>query len=112
MNFKHSYMVVTTDFQLEPVLQQYQKTYPNGQFTSFDIVFKTENEHGEGQWTYIVVFVPSKPTPREIPSFSDFLKSYCTLEDKTAVASIVNSVFPRLDKPHGSHLFGNAKRSV
>lgn len=86
-------MVVTTTFELEPVLEQYASLYPNGQFSHYQIAFKSEGEHQDGEYSYIIVFT-IRPE-RERPDFWEFLSSYCTVNKGAAVSPIVNHIFPQ-----------------
>jgi hypothetical protein len=56
MTFTHAYSALTADFELEPVIVDYYEKYPNNQYGDYQIVFKTVNEHAEGEFTYIIVF--------------------------------------------------------
>jgi hypothetical protein len=107
MSQQHSYMVITTNFVLEPILDQYLAAYPEQEFQSYSVVFKQENEQTT---SYIVVFVLTSPKGK-IMRFAEFLDAYCKLNNKVAVASQVNNVFP--DFKHAqqqqSHVFGNLK---
>ena len=108
---KHSYMVITSNFELEPVINQFFETYPKNKFESYQVVYKTLGEYNDDEFTYIIVFqLPPQPIGR-LPHFSDFLRAYCTLNAKTAVAATISNVFPRLDRRHGSsgHVFGELR---
>lgn len=35
-SFKHAYMILATDFELEPVIEQYLTTYPEAQPRKYD----------------------------------------------------------------------------
>ena len=108
MTNKHSYMVVSTDFELEPLLDQYLATYPEGQLQSYSVVFKTSSDES---WSYIIVFALFSPKVKVV-RFSEFLDAYCKLNNKVAVANPVNSVFPDFKHAHQqrSHVFGNLKQ--
>jgi hypothetical protein len=101
-------MVITTNFALEPLLDQYLATYPEEEFQSYTAVFKTGSENST---SYIVVFVLTPPKGK-VMRFGEFLDAYCKLNNKLAVASQVNNVFP--DFKHAqqqrSHVFGNLKQ--
>ncbi len=105
MSFKHSYMVITTNFELEPVLDSYLKTYPNGDFSTYQVMFKSLNERAEGEISYIIVLEPKQGEIRDV-KFHHFLKSHCTLHRLTASASILNNVFPTLSDARQAHYFG------
>lgn len=96
MSFKHSYMVVTTDFDLEPLVDQFRATYPDNKVESIQIAFKTENEHQEGDRSYIIVLT-RKDSGSSRPSFWDFIGAYCKLHDKSAAASVTDNIFPQLE---------------
>jgi hypothetical protein len=95
---RHSYMIITTDFELEPVLEQYFATYPAGEYTDHTIVFKAEGEHYPGDRSYIVVFTlnPVKPRADRV-TFRQFLDSYCTVNNLVACAGALNSALPQMD---------------
>ena len=40
----HSHMIVSTNFELEPLLADYAKGYPNVSFADYRIVYKGANE--------------------------------------------------------------------
>jgi hypothetical protein len=108
---KHSYMVITSNFELEPVINQFFETYPKNEYESFQVVYKTLGEYNDNEFTYMIVFqLPPQPRGR-VPHFSDFLRAYCTLNAKTAVAANVSNVFPGLDSKHGrgGHIFGELR---
>jgi hypothetical protein len=109
MTIKHSYMVITTNFELEPVLEMYVQQYPKIGFDSYHVVFKSENEHGDGGAAYIVVFSVSTIKGKR-PEFGEFLKSYCTLNTKRAVATTISSVFPKLDNSTRGYVFDATQR--
>jgi len=113
MAFKYSYMVVTTtDFELEPILEQYFAIYPQGEFERYEIVFRADNEHQEGNRSYIVVFTLGSKRVKTT-SFSKFLEAYCELHDKVAIASQMSHVLPGANlakHPNsGMRIFGTLK---
>lgn len=112
MAFKYSYAVLSTNFDLEPVLSDYLATYPNGKIESYQVVFKTENEHHEGTKSYIVVFT-LKDRQEYAPDFGSFLEAYCKLHDKYAVAAAMNNVLPNKSlttaRPNPYHVYGQIK---
>ena len=104
MPYKHTYMVITTTFALEPLLNQYRDTYPNGDYEKYQVVFKSEGEWKDraGEFTYIVVFTPNpKKQPHEV-SFQDFIGSYCKLNKQAAIAGPMGNIFPYVDRPPGN----------
>ena len=62
--FLHAYMVLATDFELEPVLEHYLETYPDAQECEHKIVCKLQNERHEGDFCYIVVYKHITGKPR------------------------------------------------
>lgn len=110
LSFKHSYMVVTANFELEPVMDQFLATYPEKEFAEYQVVFKTTDEYASGEYSYIVVF-KHQPSTGARPSFEDFLASYCTVNDLTAVASVRGSVLPKLEE-RGGRLYGRIKKNA
>jgi len=106
---KHSHMVITTEFVLEPILDKYLATYPSGQYKSYKVVFRTENEHQEGQISYIVVFELNKEKKTDRLTFQEFLDSHCKVNNLVAVASVTNNVLPQMER-RGGYIFGNAEK--
>ena len=105
-NFKHSYCVITTTFDLEPLLEEYLHTYPQGDFESYEVVFKTEDEHRKGDFSYIVVFVRNQGK-RQGVEFSKFLASHCIRNNLAAVAYSTSRVLPQFSKRPRGHVFGD-----
>lgn len=95
MPFKHGHMIVTTDFDLEPLVEHFHLTYPDNKVESTQIVFKAENEHQEGSKSYIIVFT-FRDGGNSRPSFWDYIQAHCTCHDKVAVASVKSNIFPQL----------------
>lgn len=93
---EYSYSALSTDFELEPVLEQYLETYPGGEFQSYEIIFKTEIQDEGGGYAYILVCKLNPPPHGDTIGFLDFLTSYCKVNDKFAVAGALNSVIPTL----------------
>ena len=107
----HSYMVVTTTFELEPVLDDYIKRYPRGQHEGYQIVFRTENEHAEAEFSYIVVFKRYTGMKESHVDFDEFLKSYCKVNNCAAIASETSHILPKFGMgpkygPGRGRLFG------
>src|SRR5689334_19493080 len=90
--FKHAYMVLATDFELEPVIEQYLKTYPDSEPKEYQIVCRLQNERHEEDFCYIVVYKHFTGKPRV--KLHEFIKSYCEVHDKVARISGGGSVFP------------------
>lgn len=101
-------MSITTEFDLEPVLQAYFQKYPNGRYEGFTVVFKTENEHAEGEKSYIVVFNRRSGTRVDRISFRDFLDSYCKVNNLVAVAEFIEHILPKFG--HSQLVLGNTER--
>lgn len=80
--FKHTHIAIATDFELEPVIEQYLATYPDRLPRKYDVVYKLQNERHEGDYCYIIVYeyVPGKTSP----TLNDYIKAYCELNDKVA----------------------------
>lgn len=99
--FKHAYMLIATDFELEPVIAQYLATYPDKQPREYQVVCKLKDERHTGDYCYIVVFeaVPG----RQNPSLADYIKAYCELHDKVARMEKQGNVFPDIAEAN----FGN-----
>ena len=90
--FKHAYMLLATDFELEPIIEQYLATYTDVQPRKYDVVCKLQNERQAGDYCYIILY--EYVGGRQTPKLVDFIKAYCDLNHK--VANIVKSsnVFP------------------
>ncbi|MDX2078509.1 MAG: hypothetical protein SFZ02_18905 [bacterium] len=105
-NFKMSFMTLSTNFDIEPVLADYVKTYPEQADTNYRIVFKTENEFVEGSKSYIIVYDYSYLRHnKNSPHWGEFLQSHCILNNLVAVIGTSGHVFPNIsDKDrHGTH---------
>lgn len=110
MPFRHSFMALTTDFELEPILDEYLATYPEGEIDHYIIAFKTEGEHRPGHFSYIVVFELKKAVS-QVPRFTEFLNTYCKNNNQVAFASLINHILPKLDAyGRGYHVFGNPSK--
>ncbi len=103
-SFKHAHIIVSTDFELEPVIEQYLATYPEAQPRKYDIVCKLRNERHEGDYCYIIVY--QHHVGRQTPSLDEYLKSYCALHDEVVAGSVGGHVFPELEHPR----YGNGKK--
>lgn len=95
--FKHSHMILSTNFELEPVIEEYLQVYPEAQPRRYDIACKLRDERHEGDYAYIIVF--EYATGRQTPSLGDYLKSYCTLHDKLVAGNASGHVFPDIAEP-------------
>jgi nucleoid-associated protein YgaU len=94
--FKHAYMLLATDFELEPVIEQYLATYPDVQPRKYEVIYKLKNERHQGDYCYIIVY--EYVTGRQTISLVDFIKAYCELNDKVANIEKSGNVFPDLAK--------------
>lgn len=101
MTFKHSHMIISTNFELEPLLASYASTYPNIGFADYNIVFKSENERPNTPYTYIVVFTPVAQRQHGT-TFQEYVEAWCKVNRKKAAASVMDNVFPELE-PSGTH---------
>jgi hypothetical protein len=102
---KHSTMILSTDFDLEPVIEQFQAQY--GDDPNIDvpqIIFKSIDERVAGDRAYVLLFELRPPSGRRM-RFSDFLKAYCVLHNLTAIGTN-GSVFPSIEDPRGFSVFG------
>lgn len=102
--FKHAFMAIATDFELEPVIEQYLTTYPEIQPRQYNIVWKAQAERHAADYCYLIVYeyVPGRIHPR----LDDFIKAYCELHDRVAAINPSGHVFPDLAKP----TYGNPTR--
>jgi hypothetical protein len=90
--FKHAYMLLATDFELEPVIEQYLSTYPDAQPREYQVVCKLQNERHEGDYCYIVVYEHVTGGSRfKLP---EYIKSYCEVNNKVATMTVSGNVFP------------------
>lgn len=105
--FKHSYSAITPNFELEPVIEDYFAKYPRGQFESYQIVYKPQDEYTEGTYSYLVVYKLFQGTKENHVSFYDFLKAHCVRNDLVAAMHPVNDILPRLGD---GHTFGKLKK--
>ena len=110
MSFLHSFMAVTTDFDLEEVLADYLNTHPEGEVESFDVAFRTMDEHRRGHISYIVVFTLKK-SAAHVPRFTEYLTTYCKGHGVVAFAGPINHILPKIDGyGRGYHVFGNPEK--
>jgi hypothetical protein len=109
--FRHSFMAISTDFELEPVLEQYFRTYPDSDRVNYQIVYKTENEHFEGTKSYLVVFELSENVIKPRISLHEFIDSYCKLNNLMAVCDPRDSIFPKMSlRSKGGTYLGNTDK--
>jgi hypothetical protein len=86
MNAKHSFIAVTTNFELEPVLDQYLKTYPENEYANYEVAFKAQDTPEVGDYAYIVVFTMKERTRGDLVRLDDFLESFCKVNDKLLIS--------------------------
>lgn len=96
MTFKHAYMVLATDFELEPVIEQYLATYPESQPRKYDVVCRLQDERREGDYCYIIVYEYSPERFR--PELQEYIKAYCKLHNKVANIAVGGNVFPEIPR--------------
>jgi hypothetical protein len=94
----HSYMIVSTSFELESLLDDYAKSYPNIGFVDYRIVYKGENEWPDTPYTYIIVFrLPTKY--KSGLSFRDYIDAWMKLHPGNKIASAAeNDALPPLKR--------------
>lgn len=102
----HSHMIISTNFEMEPLLADYAKAYPNVNFSDYRIVFKAENEWPNTPYTYIIVFSIPSQKAKGI-DFWIYLDAWVKLHPgNKAVASAVNDVLPQLKTGYGNRALG------
>lgn len=95
MAFKYAVMMISTNFELEPVLKQYFDTYPDStELHNYQIIFKTEGEHHPDSKSYLILHEQWQGQRGMAPRLAEFLKSYCTFNNLVAVAHSMGSVMP------------------
>lgn len=92
--FKHVYMILATDFELEPVIEQYLATYPEAKPRNYQVVCKLQDEQHKGDYCYIIVY--KFMGGRQKPNITEFIKSYCQVHDKVVTITQKNATFPDL----------------
>jgi hypothetical protein len=102
--FKHVHLMLATDFELEPVIEQYLATYPDAQPRKYDVVCKLRDERRDGDYCYILVY--EYVAGKQQPSLLDFIKAYCELNDKVARIETKGHVFPDI----GEANYGNPSK--
>lgn len=93
--FRHSYLIISANFDLEPVLKDYLIRYPDGDYSEYRIVFTVKGEHFEGNHSYIVILTLNKIGRKQV-SFDEFLDAYCKLNNVQAFGNQVGSIFPNI----------------
>ena len=101
MSFNHTFMVISTNFELEPLLASYLATYPDKSYSEYRVVYKVENERPDTPYSYIVVFTMGKFEGGLRVSFRDYLNSWCIVNRKKATAADIDTVLPELN-PKGN----------
>lgn len=89
------HLVIATDFEIEPVIEQYLATYPDSLPREYEIVYRTRNEHVEGDYCYIIVY--QYTTQGKVVKLDEFLKSYCVTNNKVFTGSAHE--FPSITSP-------------
>lgn len=109
MTTKRSFGVFTTNFELEPVIDDFLATYPQAQFEGYEVVYRIEDEAHEGTYSYLIVWhnLPTKKRRRDV-NFQKFLESHCIRNDKVAKAGVLSSGFPDFDH-QSKYTFGRLK---
>lgn len=102
MKFKQVVTVISTNFDLEPVLEAYIKTYPEGDMLNYRVVFKTEGEHHPDSRSYVII--SEYRTPRSGLNLNEYLRSYCNVHDLAAVAHPLLGIMPDITKGQGTRL--------
>src|SRR5206468_2632904 len=95
---------ITADFELEPIIADYVKKYSNKDYANCKILFKTNDEHDMGEFSYIILLQLGVPKREKILSFYEFLKSYCMYENRRAI--INDHILPQIGQGHS---FGSPK---
>ena len=96
---RHTYLVVTTNFDLTDVLRQFMETYPNGAIEHSQIVFQSEKDTETSETSYIIVFTRNTAQKgNSSVSFWEYIGAYCKLKDCYAIAASAEHIFP--SKPH------------
>jgi hypothetical protein len=78
MVFKYVHMILSTNFDLEPVIEHYQKTYPGTDLHNYQIVYKATGEFHPDSISYFIVY-EYRAAGNGQPNFGEFLTSYCTV---------------------------------
>ncbi len=104
MYSKHRIVEITADFEIEPIIDDYLKKYPNEDYAGYKVLFKVQDEHDVGEFSYLILLSKSVPRAEKTLSFYEFLKSYCTYENRRAV--IGDRHLPRIGD---GHTFGTPK---
>lgn len=98
------YMVLATDFELEPIIEQYLKTYPDVKPSKYEVLYKIQNERQDGDFCYILLW--EGPRQRDQYQLAEYIKAYCELNDKVANIEVGGTSFPDLARGK----LGNAAR--
>lgn len=106
--FRHAYSVITANFEIEPVISDYFSKYPINEYTDYQIVFKTIDEHADGKFTYIIVFGWNSGAKETHVTFYEFLKSHCVRNNLVAVMNPSSNILARIGD---GHTFGEVKKA-
>lgn len=98
--FTYSFTILSTNFDIEPLLESYTKTYPDGEMKNYNIVFKTEYDREHIPFSYIIVTEYNVPAKQA--RFLDYLQAWCKVNRGKWALGSISSVFPEPKHPHGS----------
>jgi len=87
-----AFWAVRTEFELEPLLEQYVRTYPDGDITKYEIPNNAVDEQPGDHLYLIICFHNHQAKPRET-RFEQFLDAFCKLNNK--LASINKTAFSK-----------------
>jgi len=108
-DFNYYFSAFSSNFDLEPVIERYFEQYPNGRYSSYDIVFKTRNEHMEGSFSYVLVFTRNQNSTLGTLNLDDFIKTFVDYNNKIEgnhyifATNPANYSFPRFDQRKYAH---------
>jgi len=69
MSFKHIIVEITADFEIEPIIDDYLKKYPNDDYANYKVLFKVQDEHDIGEFSYLILLARGAPKIEKIPQF-------------------------------------------
>ena len=90
--------MLRTEFELEPLLEQYLKTYPNGDLKQYEIVFKDTDEE-TGDFLYIMLYYYNQDRTPRVTDLEKFLDAHCNLHNKLGAFNLL-AFPPRFDSHH------------
>jgi hypothetical protein len=96
--------MLRTEFELEPILEQYIQTYLDGSSWPYQIVFKDRDEK-TNDFLYAVLFFSNPKHSQKGLTFEHFLEAYCKLHNQ--VAAINDAFFPPPFSSVWKHTLGN-----